>query len=235
LRALLYAFRFPIAIEDVAEAGSCARSLRGFASKCAIAVEEAGSCACSLMRFASKHPIAVEEAGSGAGLDIDNWVMAYRLEQVQKTRALRRVRGFLPGGFPVLNFDGGGSICHPVLHDAYVEFQKMICNWGPEPVIGAIAKVPVCDDAPEAGPGHPSPGDQSVLIGDVPENAKVFYSSSWQGERVGVVFLVDSFYYMKKNRSINRPKFNIFRAASVVARVDRLGVCCHLFLRRCDF
>jgi hypothetical protein len=39
------------------------------------------------MRFALERPIAVEEACSGAGLDIDNWVMADRLEQVQKTLA----------------------------------------------------------------------------------------------------------------------------------------------------
>jgi hypothetical protein len=49
---------------------------------------------------------------SGACLDMDNWVMADRLEQAQKTPALREVRGFLPGGSPVLNSDGGGSICH---------------------------------------------------------------------------------------------------------------------------
>jgi hypothetical protein len=52
-------------------------------------------------------------AGSnGAGLDIDNWVMADLLEQAQKNLVLRRVRGFLPSGSPVLNLDSDGSICH---------------------------------------------------------------------------------------------------------------------------
>jgi hypothetical protein len=68
-----------------------------------------------------------------------------------------------------LNLDGVGSICHPVLHNTDVEFQKMNCNRGPELVIEAIAKVPVYNDASEAGPGHPS---------RCAENAKVFYPSS---------------------------------------------------------